>query len=84
MLLRLNRLVDESAAASVDLLFIDFDRFKDINDSSGHAAGDEVLRAIGERLSDMLAERAHVSRIGGDGFVIFLVDATQAPTYVER
>ncbi|WP_087632839.1 putative bifunctional diguanylate cyclase/phosphodiesterase [Caballeronia telluris] len=75
LLLRLNRLVDEGAAASVDLLFIDLDRFKDINDSFGHAAGDEVLRAIGERLSDMFAERAHVSRIGGDEFVIFLVDA---------
>ncbi|MDR5752226.1 MULTISPECIES: EAL domain-containing protein [unclassified Caballeronia] len=77
LLLRLNRLVDEGAAASVDLLFIDLDRFKDINDSFGHAAGDEVLRAIGERLSDMLAERAHVSRIGGDEFVIFLVDAPE-------
>jgi diguanylate cyclase (GGDEF)-like protein len=77
LLLRLNRLVDEGAAASVDLLFIDLDRFKDINDSFGHAAGDEVLRAIGERLSVIFAERAHVSRIGGDEFVIFLVDAPE-------
>lgn len=77
LLLRLNRLVDEGAAASVDLLFIDLDRFKDINDSFGHAAGDEVLRVIGERLSDMLTEGAHVSRIGGDEFVIFLVDAPE-------
>jgi diguanylate cyclase (GGDEF)-like protein len=77
LLLRLNRLVDEGAAASVDLLFIDLDRFKDINDSFGHAAGDEVLRVIGERLSGMFAEGAHVSRIGGDEFVIFLVDAPE-------
>ena len=75
LLLRLNRLVDEGAADSVDLLFIDLDRFKDINDSFGHAAGDEVLRVVGERLSDLLTERAHASRIGGDEFVIFLVDA---------
>lgn len=75
LLLRLNRLVDEGAADSVDLLFIDLDRFKDINDSFGHAAGDEVLRVIGRRLSGLLGERAHVSRIGGDEFVIFLVDA---------
>jgi diguanylate cyclase (GGDEF)-like protein len=77
LLLRLNRLVDEGAAASVDLLFIDLDRFKDINDSFGHAAGDEVLRAIGESLSDMFTHGAHVSRIGGDEFVIFLVDAPE-------
>jgi len=77
LLRRLNRLVDEGAAASVDLLFIDLDRFKDINDSFGHAAGDEVLRAIGERLFDMSAEGGNVSRIGGDEFVIFLVDAPQ-------
>jgi diguanylate cyclase (GGDEF)-like protein len=77
LLLRLNRLVDEGAAASVDLLFIDLDRFKDINDSFGHAAGDEVLRVIGERLSGMFTEGAHVSRIGGDEFVIFLVDAPE-------
>jgi diguanylate cyclase len=75
LLLRLNCFVDDGAAESVDLLFIDLDRFKDINDSFGHAAGDEVLRVIGQRLSELLAERAHVSRIGGDEFVIFLVDA---------
>nr|WP_250491466.1 GGDEF domain-containing protein [Caballeronia sp. INML2] len=75
LLMRLNDLVDEGAADSVDLLFIDLDRFKDINDSIGHAAGDEVLRVIGQRLSELLGERVHVSRIGGDEFVIFLVDA---------
>ncbi|MFM0380176.1 EAL domain-containing protein [Paraburkholderia strydomiana] len=77
LLLRLNRLVDDGAAASVDLLFIDLDRFKDINDSFGHAAGDEVLRVIGERLADMFTEGVHVSRIGGDEFVICLVDAPE-------
>ncbi|REG51453.1 diguanylate cyclase (GGDEF)-like protein [Paraburkholderia sp. BL6669N2] len=77
LLLRLNRLCDEGGAASVDLLFIDLDRFKDINDSFGHAAGDEVLRVIGERLSDMVTERVHASRVGGDEFVILIVDAPE-------
>ncbi len=77
LLQRLNHLVDEGGAASVDLLFIDLDRFKDINDSFGHAAGDDVLRVIGERLSDMVTESVHVSRIGGDEFVIFIVDALE-------
>jgi diguanylate cyclase (GGDEF)-like protein len=75
--LHLNSLVDERAAASVDLLFVDLDCFKDINDSFGHAAGDEVLRVIGERLSDMVTEGAHVPRMGGDQFVVFLVDAPE-------
>ena len=77
LLQRLNHLVDEGGAASVDLLFIDLDRFKDINDSFGHAAGDDVLRVIGERLSNMVTESVHVSRIGGDEFVIFIVDALE-------
>ena len=77
LLLRLDHLVDEGAATSVDLLFIDLDRFKEINDSFGHAAGDEVLRVIGERLSGMLAQSVHASRIGGDEFVLFLVDAPE-------
>ncbi|MBC8642865.1 EAL domain-containing protein [Caballeronia sp. EK] len=77
LLSRLSRLVDERTANSVDLLFIDLDRFKEINDSFGHAAGDEVLRVIGERLLVWSGERAHASRIGGDEFVVFLVDAPE-------
>ncbi|WP_345815854.1 EAL domain-containing protein [Paraburkholderia sp. PREW-6R] len=77
LLMRLNRLVDQGTAASVDLLFIDLDRFKDVNDSFGHATGDEVLRVIGGRLAGMFGEGVHVSRIGGDEFVICLVDAAE-------
>ncbi|KXV03158.1 hypothetical protein CR51_18310 [Caballeronia megalochromosomata] len=77
LLTRLHRLVDDGTADSVDVLFIDLDRFKEINDSFGHAAGDEVIRVIGERLSGSLGERAYASRIGGDEFVIFLVDAPE-------
>jgi diguanylate cyclase len=77
LLTRLHRLVDDGTADSVDVLFIDLDRFKEINDSFGHAAGDEVIRVIGERLSGLLGERAYASRIGGDEFVVFLVDAPE-------
>jgi len=77
LLTRLGELVDEGTAASVDLLFIDLDRFKEINDSFGHAAGDEVLCVIGERLSGSIGEGGHASRIGGDEFVVFLVDAPE-------
>ncbi|SAK74257.1 response regulator receiver modulated diguanylate cyclase/phosphodiesterase [Caballeronia temeraria] len=77
LLNRLSDLVDRRIASSVDLLFIDLDRFKEINDSVGHAAGDEVLRVISERLTVSIGKRAHASRIGGDEFVVFLVDATE-------
>ncbi|CAG9253558.1 sensor domain-containing protein [Paraburkholderia caribensis] len=77
LLTRLSGLINEGTANSVDVLFIDLDRFKEINDSFGHAAGDEVLRVIGERLSGSLGKRACASRIGGDEFVVFLVDAPE-------
>jgi diguanylate cyclase len=77
LLSRLSGIIDEGTAHSIDVLFIDLDRFKEINDSFGHAAGDEVLRVIGERLSGSLGDRAFASRIGGDEFVVFLVDAPE-------
>ena len=52
------------------LFFIDVDRFKHINDSLGHAAGDEVLCSLADRLRESVPERATVARISGDEYVV--------------
>ena len=52
------------------VLFIDVDRFKNINDSLGHGAGDDVLIAVAQRLTNAVPEHALVGRISGDEFVV--------------
>jgi diguanylate cyclase (GGDEF)-like protein len=56
------------------ILHIDLDRFKQINDKSGHAAGDAMLQNAAVRISDAISKADMVARIGGDEFVVLLVN----------
>ncbi len=67
---RLDYVLSATAEPSVALLFIDLDRFKGVNDAFGHAAGDEVLCAVAERLRACVRSGDIAARIGGDEFVV--------------
>ncbi|MFW6175348.1 MAG: diguanylate cyclase domain-containing protein, partial [Acidobacteriota bacterium] len=62
----------------VALLFIDLDRFKEVNDSLGHLAGDRLLTAVARRLDARTREDEALARIGGDEFVLLVEGARSA------
>jgi len=59
-------------------LFVDLNNFKQINDTFGHPAGDQMLKQLGPRLSACLREADLLTRLGGDEFVVLLLDADAA------
>ncbi len=67
----------ERASSKVAVLFIDIDRFKTVNDSLGHRAGDGVLIAAAHRLDACLRPGDTVARLGGDEFAILVEDADE-------
>lgn len=78
-----DRLAQELAAISQSqgrgaLLYIDLDHFKKVNDAYGHAAGDQLLSVVAQRLRSCVKEGDTVARLGGDEFTVILRHATDA------
>ncbi|MBO9671308.1 MAG: EAL domain-containing protein [Sphingobium sp.] len=68
--------MSEALRADAALIIVDIDGFKDVNDTLGQAAGDEVLRIIAARLREIVPQARSIARIGGDEFAVLMVDET--------
>jgi diguanylate cyclase (GGDEF)-like protein/PAS domain S-box-containing protein len=75
---RLNHAISQAKrdACQFALLFLDLDKFKPVNDTFGHAIGDDLLKGVASRIRSEVRESDTVARVGGDEFVLILPDIT--------
>ena len=75
---RLNHAISQTARqkGKLAVLFLDLEKFKDVNDTYGHDAGDDVLRCVAERLQTCVRTGDSIARLGGDEFVLVLENIT--------
>ncbi len=64
----LEKVVQDAAGSEIAVLFLDLDKFKEVNDTLGHKVGDGLLRGVATRLRDLMPEGSTLARIGGDEF----------------
>lgn len=81
---RLKEAIAGGGCGCVDVLLLDLDGFKDVNDVHGHQTGDELLIAVGKRLSASVRPGEIVARLGGDEFIILLVDVDDPDLIARR
>jgi diguanylate cyclase (GGDEF)-like protein len=72
----LSERISTALGVSAALIVVDIDGFKDVNDTLGQAAGDEMLRIIAARLREVVPQARSIARIGGDEFAALMADET--------
>lgn len=69
---KVNSQIEKNKSLQFNLLFIDLDNYKPINDNYGHAYGDEILKLVATRLESTLDDEFEIARFGGDEFIVYI------------